>query len=55
MSAHATAVATIKREAQEQVQRLIEQITLARQRQFGTSSELTKRTAILRGIQAENG
>ena len=34
-----TAVDTIKREAQEQVLRLIEQITLARQRLFGTSSE----------------
>ena len=38
-AAHATTVATIKREAQEQVLRLIEQITLARQRQFGTRSE----------------
>ena len=37
--AHEAAIDTIKREAQEQVLRLIEQIKLARQRLFGTSSE----------------
>jgi len=38
-AAHEATVATIKREADAHVQRLIEQIVLARQRLFGTSSE----------------
>ena len=38
-AAHEATVATIKREADAHVQRLIEQIVLARQRLFGSSSE----------------
>ncbi len=38
-AAHQATVATIKREADAHVQRLIEQMVLARQRLFGTSSE----------------
>lgn len=38
-AAHEATVATIKREADAHVQRLIEQMVLARQRLFGTSSE----------------
>ena len=37
--AHEVALETVKREAQEQIQRMIEQMVLARHRQFGASSE----------------
>lgn len=38
-AAHAAAVDTVRREAQETIQRMIEQMVLARHRQFGVSSE----------------